>query len=42
MFPHWFQLRHFLALFFPLLLTQMGPGRDVRLQFYLQRSGRDD
>ena len=23
MFPHWFQLRHFLSLFFPLLLTQM-------------------
>ena len=23
MFPHLFQLRHFLVLFFPLLLTQM-------------------
>ncbi|WP_299722000.1 MATE family efflux transporter [Megasphaera sp.] len=43
MFPHWFQLRHFLALFFPLLLTQMAQvGTSVFSSIFSGQAGTID
>lgn len=43
MFPHFFQLRHFLVLFFPLLLTQMAQiGTSVFSSIFSGRAGTVD